>query len=330
MIVDETALPEARLAATSAAITGDSGSLYHLVSRLMDEGVPFDTILFDVLIPTEKDIGSRWQAGDYLISEEHAATATVETVISLLIGTFDQPEAASHVVIAAVQGDHHSLPARVVAAHLLFVGYRTTFLGANVLASDLREYLEIDPPEALILSCAMATHLLGARVAVRAGHEVGVPVMVGGRAFGATGSRAAPVGADAWVPSPREVPAELASWEPDIVKSEAGARDPSDELSRLVEQRTQVLAAAQTELTSIGSGGIGPRLFEEQALLLSAVEASMLIEDDGVIEEMIHWQQATLGAHGYEDPGRVARSLQAALAGFSPTAAAALTRSMLD
>jgi methanogenic corrinoid protein MtbC1 len=330
VIVDETGLPEARLAATSAAITGDSGSLYHLVSRLMDEGMPFDTILFDVLIPTEKDVGSRWQAGDYLISEEHAATATVETVISLLVGTFDQPETGSHLVVAAVQGDHHSLPARAVAAHLLYVGYRTTFLGANVLASDLREYLEIDPPEALILSCAMATHLLGARAAVRAGHEAGVPVMVGGKAFGATGSRAALVGADAWVPSPREVPAILASWVPDITDSEAGAMNPSDELTRLIEQRTLVLAAAQTELASTGSWGNQARLFEEQALLLSAVEASMQIEDDSVIEEMIHWQQATLGAHGFEDPGTVARSLQAALAGFSATAAAALTRSMLD
>jgi len=326
--VDRTGLPEARLAATSAAIMGDSGGLYHLISGLLDEGVPFDTILFDVLIPTERDIGARWQSGDYLISEEHAATATVETVVSLLAGSFDQPTEGTRIVVAAAEGDDHSLPARLVAAHLLFLGYRTTFLGANVLASDLQEYLAIEPPDALALSCAMANHLTGARAVIRASHAAGVPVIVGGKGFGATGRWAEAIGADAWVPSPRDVPDVLETWTPDPETAEARAVDPSQDLTDLIRQRPQVLAAAQRELASIGSDNGQPMLLAELSLLLGAVEASMLVGDDQVITDMLHWQETTLPAHGHDTGGSIAGSLEAALSEVSPSASAALARAM--
>ena len=75
---------EIELALTAAALNGDSAGLYRLANQLMDEGVAFDSLLFDYLIPAEREVGSRWQQGDYLVAEEHTATATVETVISLL------------------------------------------------------------------------------------------------------------------------------------------------------------------------------------------------------------------------------------------------------
>ncbi len=110
----------ARLGITAAALSGDSGGLYNIVARLMDEGVPLGSLLFDVLLPTERDVGSRWQSGDYLVSEEHTATATLETVVALLAGSLDQPEDGLHVVIASAEGDAHSLAGRAVVAYLLF------------------------------------------------------------------------------------------------------------------------------------------------------------------------------------------------------------------
>lgn len=328
MSADRTALAEARLAVTAASVTGDSGGLYHLVSRLMGDGVSFETILFDLLLPVEHDIGDRWQRGDYLVAEEHAATATVETVVALLAGAFDQPWDGVHVVVGAAEGDYHSLPARVVVAHLSSLGYRTTFLGANVLASDLGEFLASEPPAALVLSCAMANHLLGARAAIRAGHAVGVPVIVGGNAFGTTGERAGILGADAWVSSPREVPDVLNSWTPQPDAAEAAAVDPSEQLTALIGLRSSVAAAAQREMVSTGSGNGDPRLAAEISLLLGAVEASMLVGDDEVIAGMLRWQEATLTAHGYDTLALVATSLRSALEDASPPAGEALARAM--
>ena len=149
---------------------------------------------------------------DYLVAEEHAATAAIETVISLLSGMFDQPADGTYVVVATAEGDDHSLPARAVAAHLLFLGFRTTFLGANVPGADLREFLETEPPAALVLSCAMTTHLIGALAVINAAHSVGVPVLAGGKAFGPDGEWAQTLGADRWVRSLDEVAPTLDEW----------------------------------------------------------------------------------------------------------------------
>jgi methanogenic corrinoid protein MtbC1 len=314
----------ARLAATAAAINGDSGTLYHIASDLMGEGVPFDVILFDLLVGVERDVGARWQRGDYLVPEEHAATATVETVVSILAGMFDQPSDGIRVVVAAAEGDQHSLPARMIAAYLLYLGFRTSFLGANVLAADMAEYLEADTPDALVLSCAMSNHLIGVRKVIRAAHDAGVPVLVGGRAFGESGEWASLVGADAWAEDPRRVPEILESWEPDPAGAEMGAVDPTPDLLELQRRRSSVLAAAEAAMT----GDPSDRLWAELALLLGAVEASLLVEDDSLITGMLDWQNRTLRAHGYE--ASLVESLRAALEGVSPRAAAALSRAAGD
>lgn len=328
MTVENAEFSEARLAATAVAISGDSGALYDMVSGLMGGGVPFVWILFDFLAPAERDIGARWQSGDYLISEEHAATATVETVVALLAGSFDQPGDGVHVVVAAAEGDEHSLPARMMAAYLLYLGYRATFLGANVLASDLREFLESDSPDAVVLSCAMTNQLVGARATIRASHAAGVPVIVGGRAFGENGEWAVVVGADAWAPHPRDLPEMLDSWRPDIEAAEAAAANPSDELVHLMDLRAAVTAETQRQLAAVRSDRTDPRLTAEISLLLRAVEASMLIGDDRVIIDMIRWQEATLEAHGYDDGRLLADALNVVLSGISPAAEQALSRAI--
>ncbi|HET7847323.1 MAG TPA: cobalamin-dependent protein [Acidimicrobiia bacterium] len=319
--MEQSRLSEVQLGITAAAIGGDSASLYRLVADLLDHGVPFETVLFDVLLRAERDVGLRWQAGDYLVSEEHAATAALETVIALLAGSFEQPRNATTVVVAAAQGDNHSLPARAVAAHLLYLGYRTTFLGADVLASDLGEFLELEPPDAVVLSCAMTNHLLGARDSVKASHAVGVPVLVGGRAFGENGIWAAGVGADAWVASPREVAALLETWSPDPVAAEAGAKNPGELLERVIDQHNAVLAEAERRLAESLGQAVSARLRSELAIALEAAEASILVEDPTLLTHFLEWQRQTLVAHGFADHNGALESLAGALDTVSPEAA---------
>lgn len=321
---DQTA--EARLAITAAALSGDSGGLYHIVSGLLGEGVSFETILFDLLIPTEKDVGHRWQTGDYLVSEEHAATAAIETVISVLAGAFDRPEDGRQVVVAAAEGDNHSLPGRAVTAHLLSLGYRTTFLGASVLSSDLRDYLLVEQPDAVVLSCAMTTYLLGARQGIRECHDAGVPVLVGGGAFGPDGVWASALGADAWVPEPRQVPETLDTWQPDPSRAEAEARNPSADLLELVSRRAAIIGRAQEQFEDKVGGQRDPRAAETLFLLLGAIEASLLVEDATVAANHLHWQEVTLEAHGWDVSDALVDSMVQALKEESGSAAALLSR----
>jgi methanogenic corrinoid protein MtbC1 len=310
--------PEIELALISSAMSGDAGKLYRIVAGLMDEGVPFDSVLFDYLIPAERSVGQRWAQGDYLVAEEHAVTASIETVIALLIGMFDQPEDAPLVVVATAEGDEHSLPARAAAAHLVYLGYRTTFLGASVPGDDLHEFLESEPPSVLVLSGAMTTHLLGARAVVAAAHDVGVPVLVGGKAFGSEGQWAEAVGADAFVPSLREVAGVVDLWVNQGGPEISPVRDLSPDLERLVGSRMAILARAE-------AGFETPRLKDEAALLLGAIEGALLTGDDQIVIDMLEWQEKSLAAHGLE-ASVVADALASPLAEFSDEGSGVLTR----
>ncbi len=326
--MDSPRLSQAELAVTSTAVAGDTGTLYYIVAGLLDEGIPLETVLFDLLIPTAAHIGRRWQQGDYLISEEHAATAALETVVSMLAGSFDQPEGGLHVVVATVEGDAHSLPARAAAAYLLFLGYRTTFLGASVPAPDLKEYLAEEVPTAALLSSAMTMHLPAARAAIKASHETGVPVIVGGRAFGEGGRWAPTVGADAWVGSPREVAAVLESWDPNPVGSEAGARDSLEELTALRQSRPLIVAEAYSDVARAFSEAGAGRLLSEVGLLVGSLEGAVLVGDPEALVETLLWQRETLVAHGISAQEALVGAVRSHLDGSFPTSRTVLDRAV--
>lgn len=317
-------ITETHLAVAALATAGDAGGLYRLVARLMDEGTPLESVLFDVLLAVEREVGHRWQRGEYLVAEEHAVTATIETVVSLLAGSLDQPKEGSHVVVATAEGDNHSLPARAVAASLLFNGYRTTFLGANVLSSDLEEFLGDEQPDALVLSSAMASHLLGARAGIEAAHATGVPVLVGGRGFGESGRWAPVLGADAWASSPREVIPILREWEPDPARSEETAAEHSAGLVALVESHSAVAARAESEWAS-GTPHLDLRMARgELDISIRSLEASLLVGDPAPLAEVLRWQAQTLPSHGIDRPVALPDAIAAALGADLEEAAAML------
>lgn len=325
MSLDPSDTSAIRLGITSAAVAGDAGALYRLATGLMEEGVPFDSLLFDHLLPAERAVGERWQQGDVLISEEHAATAAIETLISLLVGMFDQPTAGTTVVIAAAEGDDHSLPGRAISAHLLYSGYRTTFLGGNVLATDLAEFLETDRPDILVLSCTLSSHLVGAHASVLAAKRSGIPVVVGGRAFGENPRRARAIGAEGWSETLPGVLDEVDA----VLRS--GRREPPVPLSGdLVSLRTEevdVLSRAHQDLRRHLESTADKRWIDELSILLGAVEGVMLTGDPELLVETMRWQQVTLTAHGYA-PDLVSQALLTALRHHSEPAAEILERGL--
>lgn len=313
-----TGISSVRLAVTTALMDGDPGAAFQMVKGLMEQGVPFDVVLFDVVAAAHADFGTRWQDGDYRIADEHAASGAVETLVAMLAGSLDLPADGSYVVVAAAQGDHHSLPARMASAYLLALGYRVRYLGSNMDAADLAGYLAEDPPKALILSCAMPILLPGARASISAAHRAGTPVLAGGPGFGPGGIWAYSVGADAWVASPREVDDILSTWEPDLEVAELAVPAPPAELELISRHRQEVLATAGTRFD-----GLPRRLQHELELLLNAVEAALLVGDRSLLTEFSSWQGSLLLSHGFAgEPGtELQQALAAALETVAPTAA---------
>ena len=258
-------------------MNGDTGLAYDLVSAQMADGVDVGTVLFDLLAPMQRDVGRRWQTGEYRVADEHASTATLETLVALLGGSLDLPQGGRRYAIVAAEGDNHGLPARMVATYLVYLGYNVINLGASVPAADLGGYLVEHEIEVLLLTCAATASLRGARSCVATAHANKIPVVVGGRAFGPDDQRAKAIGADGWVADPRQLPEFLETWAPDVVSAESGyaAVEP-------LEVRMPQLVGGLI----LSVPGLRPA---EAARIVAVIDAAELTGDRRILGELLDW-----------------------------------------
>lgn len=172
----------------------------------VDAGLPVETALLDVIGAVQARVGTEWAANRLTVAQEHAATAIHERVIAALgchPGHRAPEPAGPPVTVVCVDGEWHALPARLLAEVLRGRGLRVDFLGAHVPTPHLIGHLHRTGSRIVALSGTFSLHLPTAHTAVSACQAVGVPVMVGGAAFGPDGRYARTLGADAWAPDAR-------------------------------------------------------------------------------------------------------------------------------
>ncbi len=291
--------PEAadeRLAMLAALVSGDVPLAYRLATDLLAQGLPFEEIVNDVLSPVQEELGRRWAEGDLGIADEHAASAAIEDLLVRLGATAESPQGPA-VVVASAEHDEHALGGRVVASALALDGFRVMFLGASVPAAHLAEFLEMQQPLALALSCSMPTALVGVARSVEAAHELAIPVVGGGRAL-ATTERATRLGLDAhaWVPA--DAVDVLRTWSLSPPSHLAKAPSPVPEHGLLL-HRSHALVAAALEATTSGDAD-RPALGEELQRVLQIVESALLVDEAELIREHVRWLLDTGPAHGFE------------------------------
>jgi len=290
---DRPATGDERLAMLAALVNGDVTLAYRLATELLAQGVPFDDIVVDVLSPVQRELGRRWAAGDLGVADEHAASAAVDDLLVRLGATAEAPSGSS-VVVATAEHDAHALGGRVVASALALEGFRVLFLGASVPADDLADFLDLQQPLALALSCSMSAALAGAARSVAAAHEVGVPVIGGGRAL-PTEVRAARLGLDALARSPRDAVDILRSWELAHPDRLVVAPDPIPERGAFARRRHALVATVIEE----SANGEEAALAEELVRVVQVVEGALLVGEFHLIDEQIDWLHDTAAAHGF-------------------------------
>jgi hypothetical protein len=226
-------------------------------------------------------VGSRWAGGDLSVADEHAATASVETLVALLAAGV-QPVAGPLVVVACPEGDAHSLPARVVASVLALHDFRTVLLGASLPAWDLGEYLERQPPLALALSVSMPATLYRAAASIEVAHTHRVPVIVGGRAI--TDERIArALGADAHAASAVAAAEILNDWRTDPPRELATAPTPHPECAALDRYRFALLAAAFPPHAVEVQG----RVVDEFVRIVDVVQGALLLGESQLLADHV-------------------------------------------
>ncbi|MFN8169046.1 MAG: B12-binding domain-containing protein [Candidatus Nanopelagicales bacterium] len=189
-----------------AARAGDRRSALDLSLELLDRGVPAETVILQVLVPAQVEIGNLWQGGHVSISAEHRASAITEAVLqtlvttALLAPTAPREGSAGRAVVVCSEGEWHLLPGLMVTEVLRLRGVDASFVGPSTPADDLAEFLRDDPPRAVAVTCSMPTSLAWTWRSVSVVRALGMAVVCGGRGFGTDGRWASALGADEWAP----------------------------------------------------------------------------------------------------------------------------------
>jgi len=130
------------------------------------------------------EVGERWHAGTLTTAHEHLASSLVRRALGWVIEAFVAAPRAPHVVVATPSGERHELGAMLVAAASAQEGWRVTYLGADLPASDIAEAARQVRARVVALSL-VAAHGADAATeldAIARALPAGTSLLLGGRA----------------------------------------------------------------------------------------------------------------------------------------------------
>ncbi|WIM93863.1 cobalamin-dependent protein [Actinoplanes oblitus] len=282
---------------------GDEFGATELAHALLDDGVPAQRIMVDLIGGTQARVGELWAANEWSVAREHAATAVNERVLAALAVGLSAPPRRGRITLACVDGEWHGLPARILGELLKMDGWRVDFLGASVPGPHLITHLHQTGPDAVALSCMIPTRLPRAHAAITACRAAGVPVIAGGRGMGPGGRYAERLGADAWAGSAEEAVARLGGdWPPPLAPEFPTEFLGDEEYSHLVRSRPQLIDTAMHRLAAVVPA---VQHYDEQQLeatredfghIADFLAASLYLTEPHIFQDFTAWTAQVLAA----------------------------------
>jgi DNA-binding transcriptional MerR regulator len=111
-----------------------------------------NAFLYQVVMPTLREIGERWQADQLSPAHEHLVTAQVRGLLDTLLRQHSPLPGAPKVVITTPPNEHHELGAATGALLAATRGFSTIYLGSNLPEEDMRLAVEESRAELLVLA----------------------------------------------------------------------------------------------------------------------------------------------------------------------------------
>ncbi len=285
----------------AAVAAADAGQAAAVLTAAVDEGTPPDELLRDVVGPAQRRAGELWFRGEWTVADEHAATGVAEQALTVVAPPRARRTDVPVVVLACAEGEWHTLPARLAAALAASGDVAVLPVGGSVPAEHLERHLRATRPAALALSATIATNLIGASRSIAAAHAEGVPVVVGGAAWGRDDARARRLGADAWLADPAELG--------DVVRGLAGRPlAPPVEVPReallldAVPAEALHLALDRQRSASPWLRGMtelqSARTLEDLRWIARHTAAALACDDPTIVRDLIGWLLALLTPRG--------------------------------
>ena len=154
--------------------------LLHAASR---HGVP--VLLRAVVGPLFRAIGVEWHAGNLTAAQEHLATTTVRGVLVRLLGSLPRIDDAPVLLAATPTGERHEIGILMVVAEAVTLGWRVTYLGADLPADEIASAAKQTGARAVALGAVYTpdpARLVREIAALRRALSEDIALMVGGAA----------------------------------------------------------------------------------------------------------------------------------------------------
>ncbi len=278
-----------------ALADADVGAAVTALDDSLGRGATSGQLIREVVSRGQRETGERWLAGTWSVADEHAATAVAEQAMAVVAPPQRSLHAARRVLLACAEGEWHTFAARLAADLARSPTLDVALLGGSVPAAHLQHRLRGTRPDALALSVTLPSHLTAASRSISAAHAEGIPVVVGGAAWGdgAHGPhRAERLGADAHLADPSELARAVEELTHRGVRQdtrpvpvEAIRLDtPSDEVLRVAAERQ---AAAHAWSPSAGALALGAQ--PDLGQLARSTAASLACDDVTILRDLLSW-----------------------------------------
>lgn len=184
------ALPQLSEEFLQAVLTLREEEAIRVVDGALAAGVSWRDVYLRVFQPAMLRVGELWAEGQLSVASEHLITAIVQRLLHRLsLGLPVAPAAgAPTALVGCVEGEMHTLGARMVADFLQAQGWRVWYLNGYLPADHLLEAVRTYLPDAIVLSLSGADHAQSLEATVarlrRWRGEQPLPLLVaGGRYF---------------------------------------------------------------------------------------------------------------------------------------------------
>lgn len=183
-------------------VDGDQQSVSENVQAALDDGTPPGTILNQAMIAAMKEVGSRFEQGDFYVPEMLISARAMQKGLAILKPVLKQAEikATGKIVIGTVKGDLHDIGKNLVGMMLEGAGFEVVDLGTDITPDEFVEAVRQHEPDLIGLSALLTTTMPNMKTTIVALEEAGlrakVKVVVGGAPV--TEQYARQIGADGY------------------------------------------------------------------------------------------------------------------------------------
>jgi 5-methyltetrahydrofolate--homocysteine methyltransferase len=185
-------------------LDGDMPGTRAAVQAALDAGLEPGLILADGMIAAMKEVGKRFEEGDYFVPEMLVAARSMQGGLALLKPHLMKSEikSAGKIVIGTVKGDLHDIGKTLVALMLEGAGFEVKDLGVDVAPEKFVEVVTSEGADIVALSALLTTTMPNMKVTIEAIRQAGlrerVKIIVGGAPV--TQDYANQIGADGYSP----------------------------------------------------------------------------------------------------------------------------------